>query len=118
MVGIALILLIGMFQGTTQRTKDENLILNMDNAIEFQGQFSDSLQRVADSINKDCAAKDSVIHILKKALEAKDHQLDYQGEKSKAYERLLLRKQAGQAGAIISGLIFFVMVIYKLMLGG
>ena len=117
MIGIALILLIGMFQaGATQQTKDENLIINMDNAIEFQGQFSDSLRRVADTVDikKNCAAK---VHLLEKALEARDHQLDYEGEKSKAYERLLLRRQAGQAGAIITVIILFVMILFKLMAG-
>ena len=118
MIGIALILLIGMFQGATQQTKDENFIINMDNAIEFQGQFADSLQRVADSINKECVAKDSVIYILKKALEAKDYQLDYCAEKSKAYERLISRKEAMQGGTILTVLIVFVLVIFKLMAGG
>jgi len=118
MIGVALILLMGMFQAVTQQTKDQNFIINMDNAIEFQGQFADSLQRVAESINKECAAKDSVIYLLKKSLKAKDHQLDYCAEKSKAYERLISRKQSSEMGAIITAMIVVMMLVFKLMGGG
>jgi len=118
MAGVILLILMGMFQGVTQQTKDQNFIINMDNAIEFQGQFADSLQRVADSVNTDCAAKDSVIHLLKKSLEAKDHQLDYCAEKSKAYERLISRKQDSEIGTIITAMIVVMMILFKLMSGG